>query len=304
MNPTPRANTFTEQHERIVEFGNGLTGDRDYQGGLMNLSRTDDGLLLLDVYRCDPKVVVRPGEFGGDQFDAHLTLTDDQRAAVREHAVREAQRAAARAALMTLAEVGPALRAVFPTAASCEFEIGWVSPPAPLRVLDADDAVVWDATRFTCRECGQEAFVDADEGAYHDSTSAVGVDAAADDDHTPVREHDDGVEAALNRVKDALVAAFELSRAAVRADPVDAADPAGVRYRVRIPHQAGWVSCWNCPPDGDGGNCGTCHGVGQLPGTVANAQRLENDVLCGLCHPEPCTTPGHDVFADEPDEGR
>jgi hypothetical protein len=34
-------------------------------------------------------------------------------------------------------------------------------------------------------------------------------------------------------------------------------------------------------------------------------QPLGNDVLCTLCHPEPCTTPGHDVVADaQRDEGR
>jgi hypothetical protein len=30
MNTTPRANTFTERQGRIVQFGNGPTGERDY----------------------------------------------------------------------------------------------------------------------------------------------------------------------------------------------------------------------------------------------------------------------------------
>lgn len=50
------AQRYAGPDERIIEF----TDPKLNKGGLIRFWRADDGTLRLDIYRCDPGVVVQP----------------------------------------------------------------------------------------------------------------------------------------------------------------------------------------------------------------------------------------------------
>lgn len=53
------ANAYTGPNERIIEFSDReSSGPNSPIGGLISFRRTDDGRLLVRVYRCDPEVEV------------------------------------------------------------------------------------------------------------------------------------------------------------------------------------------------------------------------------------------------------
>ncbi len=62
--PKPRvitnaiANKHTAGNERIIEFSNGGRTTDEHKGGLISFRNTDNGTLRVEVYRCDPGVVV------------------------------------------------------------------------------------------------------------------------------------------------------------------------------------------------------------------------------------------------------
>jgi hypothetical protein len=57
VNTNPVAHQYSGPGERIVEFSNNIAAD--HKGGLIAFRNLDDGRLLVDVYRTDPKVDVR-----------------------------------------------------------------------------------------------------------------------------------------------------------------------------------------------------------------------------------------------------